>query len=387
MVGSWEYSGSGKGMTYYGEGLTASGFDVDFMSFGEPHACISHPERFAGMNRLVVQPPLLPFDSMPTAANALSLINEILQWVSLHRQERLVVWGHYLYPYACAALLAAGLARNRGATIDCIVTPAGSDVWDPDLHMRPLLDGALAFGHPHGIVFYSKRFLDEAMGAYLSMSRFHSCILRPVLPDDHYHPQTSDDTRNTLRDEYGIRQNDPVICIVSNMRPRKNVETLFRILDALGVLRLSPTVLLVGPVHHKAVGTCKVVNTGVVADVRPYIWASDICINISLRDSFNFALLESMLCGIPTVSTPPAAISEDMREHDPRTVVEIDDTDSVSRSGAFVEKVLTDRAFGREFGILQQQEMQRRFGLSRNCGRFREDILNILKPRGANEGP
>jgi glycosyltransferase involved in cell wall biosynthesis len=373
-------------MTYYGEALNASGFTVEFLSFGEPHACLAHPSRFSGMRRHVVQPATLPFDGSPTIASSLALVNDILQWMAAQADERLVLWGHYLYPYATSVLLASAVSTERAGGIDCLITPAGSDVWDPDLYLMPLVTKCYSTAKPRATIFYSSRFLQEATRAYSCFAEDGPTVIRPVLPDEHFRPGSATERAN-LRQSLGVREQDVMIALVSNMRACKNLQSLEHFLRIFHVLELKPVVLLVGPVREYPVDGCRVINTGVVQDVRPYLWASDLSFNVSLKDSFNFALLESMLCEIPTITTRQAAISDDMREVETASVVDTDEGCSVAATGELVRELLTNRSFAKAFGARQRKAMQQRFGLSMNCERFRTDIAAVLNGKGAkNEG-
>jgi len=377
LVGSCEYSGSGKGMTYYGEALTSCGFATEFMSFGEPHACVGDPERYAGMLRHVVDVQLLPFDSSPGIAASQSLTNEIVRWIELHIEEDIVLWGHYLYPFGCSVLEACALMRESCRRLRCLLTPAGSDVWNPDLHLKPLVRRTVQLARPESIVFYSERFLREALKGYSILGDWRPRVIRPVVSDTYFAPAAAE-VRSRTRSSLEVTESEPMVCIVSNMRARKNVEGLRNIFEALGILDLAPTVLLVGPDKGIHLDGCKTISTGVVADVRSHIQAADVSINVSLKDSFNFALLEAMLCGTPTMTTEAAAISAEMKLHDDACVIDLESERSISCAGRLIKRLLSERNFRDSYGLSQRKAMQKVHGLSLNQERYERDIMEAI---------
>ena len=375
MVGSWEYSGSGKAMSYFAEALAACGYHIDILSFSSPHACSSHPSRYSSITVRTVRDMSLPFDNSPYISHAMVLLNDIVEWCDSNEASKYAIWGHYLYPYALVCMLATLMVQWDPDKHTCLVTPAGSDVWDRRQHLSSVLKHTFE-QRPDAITLTYSSFFQKAVERAYPFIR--QCgIFSPVLPDAHFHipPQES---QILAKKSLGIREDEPTIGIVCNMRPAKNIDKLSETLLGFGLENLSPTILLVGPDRGYTVPGFRTIRTGVVPDVRPYIWACDCTINVSAYDSFNLALLESILCGVPAFTNSHAGIAIDMQQWLASAVWDESDLTSRASTERLLSDVLTSVQYRRKIGEELRKKAVRRFGLSCNLQRVTRDFESLL---------
>jgi len=383
MVGSWEYSGSGKAMCYYAEALRAHGWQVEILSFSQPHDCTVNSSRFSSVPVRVAKNLHLPFDQSPHVGQALALVNDIVEWFLIHCKQRLLIWGHYLYPYAIACLVARSLVEWDDTRHTCIITPAGSDVWDAKQRLNPIFRETIKRPYRTTAVVYSHMFQKAAQKAY-DFIQYWS-VVSPVLPDSHFRPHKLKE-RIVCRNELGLSDTDIVIGIVGNMRPSKNIDRIVEVLDAFGMKKLSPTILLAGPDRGHSIDGYRLLKTGLIPDVRRAIWACDCTLNISKYDSFNLGVLESILCGVPALTSISAGIAQYVAEWEPACVFDLDSSESVHTTGHTLQTLILDRD-KRQFlsGTLRRRAIAS-FGLSQNQRRLIRDIISLLPPSCGTKG-
>jgi len=375
MVGSWEYSGSGKAMSYFAEALGTLGYQVSILSFSSPHDYSLNPTGYSSTSVRTVRKFRLPFDNSPDVASAMALLNDIVEWFDSNKAERVVIWGHYLYPYALACMLAASVVAWDCEKHTCLVTPAGSDVWDGQQHLCSILRHVFERRPDIIGLVYSSMFREAARKTYPFIRRCET--FAPVLPDSHFH-LAAHGTRSCVRKSLSIREHEPTIGVICNMRPAKNIDTLHDTLVRFGIDQLSPTILLVGPDRGQTIRGFRTIRTGTAADVRPYIWACDCTVNVSAYDSFNLALLESVLCGVPAFTNAHAGIATNMRQWMLPTVWDDSNAASVIRTSSLLHEVLTSGERRSRIGEKLRDEAVQEFGLSRNLQRVANEFEALL---------
>jgi glycosyltransferase involved in cell wall biosynthesis len=226
--------------------------------------------------------------------------------------DRLVLWGHYLFPYGCAAVVAAMFLRKRGVNARAWLTPAGSDVWEVLPQIPHLGKALLRDAGVERIVTYSPSFAAEVS----EWSDRVVDVIRPCVDPQLFYGARRN--RDVARRVLGLGADDFVISVHCNMRPVKDIEavavvahrTAERVRHRRVVLLMSgPKVPLAG-----ALNPLHVRQLGIVEDVRTVLAAADVELNLSRHDSYNLGLAEAMASGIPVISTDIVGIAPDILE-------------------------------------------------------------------------
>jgi glycosyltransferase involved in cell wall biosynthesis len=149
----------------------------------------------------------------------------------------------------------------------------------------------------------------------------HDVTIIPTPVDvEAFRPPTPEE-RTAARTALGIPDDELVIAYTGHLRALKRVELL---VDAFGRLVASgrpARLLLVGSSRHDLVDRPialqeeldrlaerdRVVITGAVSDVRPYLHAADTFVLPSDREGLSNSVLEALACGLPVVAPPSAA--------------------------------------------------------------------------------
>lgn len=256
------------------------------------------------------------------------------EWLQSDLKNRVILYSTFLFPFCAAAESAAELLKCYGPRVRCIVTPAGSDIWQI-AHQTPRLARRLLDSeNVTHVVTYSERFAGE-IRKITGTTRAIS-IIPPHIDVDNFVPFENTEDANAIRASLGIDRDTFVITHCSNHRP---VKALRHVLEIAAAFRASTGtrthLLLVGPVttHLRAaiglLGTFAqrklpfttafadvlVTFLGLRDDTRTTQAIANVSINTSLHDSFNISLAEAMACGTPVLTTDPAGISDIIQKY------------------------------------------------------------------------
>lgn len=230
---------------------------------------------------------------------------------------RVIVWGHYLYPYGLAALLAAQqLKQNgRGLLVELWLTPTGSDVWEIGPQFQALTEWMLNSTLVTRLVTYTPAFADEIAHRY---SVSNEIVALPPMLDMRRFEALDERAKGQARDILGIPQGAFVITSHSNMRPVKHPADVLSIAEAVARrVRRRVVLLLIGPKRDDLLPSQEmshsVICTGILENVEKLLIAGDAELNCSSHDSFNLSLAEAMACGLVCVSTDVVGIASEIR--------------------------------------------------------------------------
>ncbi|MGE0085384.1 MAG: glycosyltransferase family 4 protein [Desulfococcaceae bacterium] len=131
-----------------------------------------------------------------------------------------------------------------------------------------------------------------------------------------FHPGVKDKYRKSIRDMYGIREDEILLLFISNDHKRKN---LAAVLEAMRLLEDKKYRLMVvgsgsiGPYQKKAVkyGIERQVGfLGHRPQIERYFGAADIFVFPSHYDAFGNVCLEAMACGLPVIVSNTCGAAE-----------------------------------------------------------------------------
>jgi L-malate glycosyltransferase len=239
----------------------------------------------------------------PAALASVELANAIVASACRARTDLVIIWAHYLFPYADAGALAISILRRRGIACRFIVTPCGSDVWQIAPQLDEVMRSAcLLRPTPEQIIVYSRRFLEEVLAVLGPISP--AVVIPPAIDATVFRPNYMQ--RVTQRQELGIPEDAFVVISHSNMRPVKRVDQILAAAHAFCKVTEKEThLLLVGPadVTVEKQGGLTTHRLGLCSHMELLLPAADVFLNLSFHDSFNIAAAEAMSCELPVVTT------------------------------------------------------------------------------------
>ncbi|MEP1143751.1 MAG: glycosyltransferase [Henriciella sp.] len=231
--------------------------------------------------------------------------------------RKIIIWAHYLFPFALAAHTAVKTLRSEGIQCRFWVTPTGSDIWEvsplvPDVANYILGDAT------DRVIVYSERFAREVLDLTDSCGDKID-IVSPIIDCDRFQPAQGDE-RALTRAQFGIPEESFLICHHSNMRPVKRPERVIAFARDIAdqVKRAQTHLLMIGPVRPDLQSTNEglfVHWLGVQDKVETFLKSSDLAVNLSAHDSFNLSLGEAMASGVPVVSSDIVGIAPIIRKH------------------------------------------------------------------------
>jgi glycosyltransferase involved in cell wall biosynthesis len=175
-----------------------------------------------------------------------------------------------------------------------------------------------------------------------------------------------------LRRELGLPESGLLCVTIANMRPVKGydflVDSLAKNAQRFGALDIS--FLWVGGHHGQwellrqrlrdAGLNERVIAPGCVADVRPYLAASDLCVLPSQSEGMPRALMEAMAMGLPVVATNVGGIPDVVRDGRDGLLVPYGDQESLASA---ICSLAADRARLRRMGESARERIAASFDI------------------------
>ncbi|MCW3126040.1 MAG: N-acetyl-alpha-D-glucosaminyl L-malate synthase [Bacteroidetes bacterium] len=231
--------------------------------------------------------------------------------------QKVIIWGSHMFPYGCACLKAKEILRNQGIVTSLILFPVGADIWEIGKDTPITLIDLLNSTEVDFLATYSQKFSEE-IKVFLNSAKSIECV--PPFINENLFRKFTIQEKNKRRKELGLEKDSLIFINHSNMRPVKRLDFTIMIADEIAKLRQHQPchLLLIGP----KIPSLPIISLSInihqidtINDVETYLPIADFCINTSLHDSFNTALLESMSCGVPTITSDRPAIAEVIREN------------------------------------------------------------------------
>ncbi len=145
-----------------------------------------------------------------------------------------------------------------------------------------------------------------------------------ALDDEYFRPPTSIE-RLEARKRFALSPMDRAVGCVGRLEPRKNQVVLIRALAALNETKRPYRLLLAGTdvAGYQTILEDLATSLGVrelvqflgFTDPREVYWASDVNVLPSIEEGFGLAVIEGMVCGVPTIRSASTAGAADQIEH------------------------------------------------------------------------
>jgi N-acetyl-alpha-D-glucosaminyl L-malate synthase BshA len=296
--------GSGILATALGSELARRGHDVHFFSSSKPvRLDLAQPRIF--FHEVVVNEYSLfryPDYTLPLA----------VKMATIAREQQLDVFHvHYAVPHATAAYLAVQMLRRTCAYLPSIVTTLhGTDttLLGQDPSYREAIEHALS--ESDAITTVSESLRRETLATFDLQNAVE------VIPN-FFIPAPGGRSREEVRRELGIRDDEFLIVHTSNVRPLKRIDLLLRAFAAMQTSRATRLLILAGGsfepydalLDELQIRDRVIVNEDVI-HVEEYLEAADAGLYTSETESFGLSILETLFHAKPVVAFGIGGIPE-----------------------------------------------------------------------------
>ncbi|MFH0779066.1 MAG: glycosyltransferase family 4 protein, partial [Candidatus Eisenbacteria bacterium] len=183
--------------------------------------------------------------------------------------------------------------------------------------------------------------------------------------------KVDDDVRADLKRRLGIQNGDLVVGLMSNFRPVKNIDGFLRAAAEVSVSFPKARFLIIGGgepgeaqrlkqlSHGLNIGQ-KVMWTGMVEDVIPYLSLLDLGVLCSFSEGLSNTILEYMASGLPVVASSVGGNAELIVEGTGGFLISPDDSRALSKKTLLL---LGDPGLRKRMGRTNQRIVQERFSL------------------------
>jgi L-malate glycosyltransferase len=342
--------GSGILATCLGEELARRGHEVHFMSYERPF-------------RLPENEPRLHFH--PVAVNDYQLFKYpdytlplSVRMAEVSRDHGLdVIHVHYAVPHATAAILARSMLPPEQQP-RVVTTLHGTDttLLGRDPAYGPAIHHALTHSDAVTAVSnYLKTETKRVLGFDGPLDVIHNF----------FSPRPPRRSREEVRRELGLSDNEAMILHSSNLRPLKRIDLL---LETVGRVRLRDSfklVILAGGSFEPFIKDVerlklqgRVVVREKVNDIEDYLQAADLGLFTSETESFCLSILEAMYFGCPSVARHVGGIPEVVEENTSGLLVPSDDPGALARA---VESLIQEPKRRTTMGLAARKRASERF--------------------------
>jgi glycosyltransferase involved in cell wall biosynthesis len=157
------------------------------------------------------------------------------------------------------------------------------------------------------------------------------------IDETHFRPPRPAE-RAAARARFGLDPDDPTVCLIGRLDYVKGHDVLIRALTRLREMGVPVTALLAGTGAGEAnirqavdaAGLTDAVHFLGFADSREVLWASDVTVLPSRVEAFPLVILESMLCGVPTVRTPASGAYDQITDGTTGFIIPFDDDEALA---------------------------------------------------------
>lgn len=351
--------GSGILATELGEELALRGHEVHFISYEPPFRLRAH------LPRVHFHPVQVNgYDLFKYPDYTLPLSVKMAEVSHAHQLDLLHV--HYAVPHATAAILARSMLPEAERP-RVVTTLHGTDttLLGRDAGYAPAVRHALECSD--GLTTVSEYLLGE--------TRRVLGINRPieVIPN-FFEPRPAGRTREEVRRELGVADDEALILHLSNLRPVKRIPLLLATAARIRPRAAFKLAILAGgnfepyrdEVRRLGLEDRVIVRTN-VADIESYLQAADLGLFTSESESFCLSILEAMNFGCPSVSTRVGGIPELVEHGVSGLLVPSADPGEIAQAA---ESLIADPALRARLGAAARERARSAFSAERIVTRY-----------------
>jgi len=342
--------GSGVLATALGEDLARRGHEVHFFSYERPF-------------RLPEDAPRLHFH--PVVINEYQLFKYpdytlplSVRMAEISREHRLdVLHVHYAVPHATAAILARSMLPP-GQQLRVITTLHGTDttLLGCDAGYGPAIRHALTCSDAvTAVSAYLKAETQRVLGFNGSLEVIHNFFA----------PRPPRRSREEIRRELGVADNEVMILHSSNLRPLKRIDLLLETVARVRPRDTFKLIVLAGGSFKPFIKDVqrldlkdRVIVRESVNEIEDYLQAADLGLFTSETESFCLSILEAMFFSVPCVARRVGGIPEVVEDNVTGILVSSDKPDDLARA---VEALIMEPKRRLAMGQAAQRRASERF--------------------------
>ena len=302
------YGGSGVVATELGKALAEKGYEIHFITYSQPVRLGSFRDNIYYHEVAVSNYPLFEFQPYET-----ELASKMVDVVLHEKLDLLHV--HYAIPHASAAYMAQQILKTKGVNIPFITTLHGTDITlvGKDKSFEPVI--TFCINQSDAVTAVSESLKED------TYKHFDTDREIEVIPNFIHNLSESTPFDIEKRRKYA-KDEERIICHVSNFRPVKRVEDVVRVFHKINQ-EVPSRLLLIGdgPDRYnvellcRELGSCdRVMAVGKIRNAADLMKLSDLFLLPSQTESFGLAALEAMAVGVPVISSNTGGIPE-VNEH------------------------------------------------------------------------
>ncbi len=299
------FGGSGVVATELGKALARKGHMVHFITYSQPVRLGGFKKNVFYHEVSVSDYPL--FDFQPYETELASKMVDVVKYEKLD-----VIHVHYAIPHASAAFMAKQILATQGIRIPFVTTLHGTDITlvGRDPSFEPVI--TFCINQSDAVTAVSESLKQDTL-KHFDVNKEIAVIPNFIRGGK----KLSREIRDQKRAMYA-KENERILCHVSNFRKVKRVEDVVRIFA--NVIKTCPSKLIFvgdGPERYHCERLCRelsmcehILFLGKVRDTSHVLHISDVFILPSETESFGLAALEAMAAGVPVVSSNTGGIPE-----------------------------------------------------------------------------
>jgi len=299
------FGGSGVVATELGKALARKGHMIHFITYSQPVRLGGFIENVFYHEVSVSDYPL--FDFQPYETELASKMVDVVKYEKLD-----IIHVHYAIPHASAAFMAKQILKTQGIEIPYVTTLHGTDITlvGRDPSFEPVI--TFCINQSDAVTAVSDSLKEDTLK--------HFNVNKEITVIPNFVKLKKKPDGEELRRTRGLyaKEDERILCHVSNFRKVKRVEDVIRIFA--NVIKSCPSKLIFvgdGPERYHCEMLCRelslcehILFLGKVRDTSHVLNISDVFILPSETESFGLAALEAMAAGVPVISSNTGGIPE-----------------------------------------------------------------------------
>lgn len=293
----------------------------------------------------------------------------------IDREKLDILHVHYAMPHAISAVLARDIAQHD---VKIITTLHGTDI--TVLGFDPNFKNMIKYGieQSDGVTAVSRSLVDQTMDR-LNVNKEISVIYNFINENEYYKKDLP-----TLKQQYGIKENEKVIIHISNFRKVKRVKDIIHTFNKIEK-QVNAKLLLVGDGPEssavleliKKLNLCdRVLFLGKQKNISDLLSIADLKLLLSDKESFGLVLLEAMACEVPCIGTNVGGVPEVIEHNKTGYLVAPRD---IASAANYAIKLLSDNELLEKFSQNAFNRANNNFHSSKTLDQYIQLYNDVLK--------